>query len=121
MAELTTVDPTDTLAVLKAAEDWLRDSAHWTTEVLWRDENDSVLAKTATEAVPSLVGACARTCASGALVLMAGGILPFGAIRALDAVLAPVGIVTTNDGPNGHARIMAGLRRAIEAVEAVDG
>ncbi len=58
-----TVDPTDTLAVLKAAREWLSDPARWTQRVHFRDADGGLVCD------PSNA---AQACAEGALVIAAG-------------------------------------------------
>lgn len=116
MSELAikTVDPTDTLAVLKAAEEWLSDPAHWTTGTCWRTAEDRELTNDR-EAV-------AKTCLIGACSLVAGAQYnagwPDATYSHLFEALGGISLGQVNDGPNGYNRVMAGLRKAIETLEA---
>jgi hypothetical protein len=109
-----TVDPTDTLAVLKAAEEWLSDPEHWTTGAYWRAADDCVARS---------VDEVARTCAVGALSYVVGARVgtgwpgrPYAALAA--ALGAKRDMSAINDEPGGYPKVMAGLRKAIEALEA---
>jgi hypothetical protein len=116
-AAIQTVAPDDTLAVLRAAEEWLSDPEHWTIKACWRRADGSVLAMDVGAIGPSIVSNCAKTCAVGALGLVTGGYWPERAADALFAVFPGEGTVPVNDGHRGYERIMAGLRRAIEQLE----
>lgn len=105
------VDPTDTLAVLKAAEEWLSDPARWTRGVDWRDEFGD-------QTCDRLGVACC--CVTGALTYVTGAdgvcAVPETAYHALMAALGGP-VPSANDGPNGYEIVMAGLRKAIETLE----
>lgn len=112
----TLVDRDDPHAVLKAAEVWLSDPAHWTTKTCWRDAEGR-------EITQHPAGRVRRTCLLGACSLVAGATYdvdwPYGVYQLLAAGLG-VGddVSAVNDGPDGYSRIMLGLRRAIEALDA---
>jgi hypothetical protein len=122
MAAIPTVDADDALAILKAAEEWLSDPEHWTQELYWRNADD----------LSTDDRACVtKTCAEGALGLVSGAKRPFpptGAREALATALVALGeedkvtsgtiLRVNDDNPDGYARIMAGLRKAIETLEA---
>lgn len=101
-----TVDPTDTLAVLKAAESWLSHPEHWTHGCYIRRDRD---------------GRVAQTCATGALfhvMQCSDEVVDGPAYRTWTRALGKAwSLSAVNDGPDGYARIMAGLRKAIEDLE----
>lgn len=109
-----TIDPTDTLAVLKAAEEWLRDPQHWTANACWRGARGYAV---------GCRDAVTQTCIVGALSYVAGadeGVKwPQGPYEALaEALGVKCDVSAINDMPGGYARVMAGLRKAIETLEA---
>lgn len=111
MNTIPTVHPHDTLAVLRAAREWLGDPDRWTTDIAWRDCNDSHAADR--ESV-------AKTCALGALMLTTvSGVAPDAAQDALRRALGTHSIVEVNDEyADGYARILAGFDAAIAELEA---
>lgn len=107
------VDPLDTLGVLRAVEAWLSDPEHWTTGKFWRDQWG--MGTIRREEV-------AQTCAVGAVLATTDGWSqgdwPYVALGALVRALGDgESVSSVNDGPDGYARIMAGLRRCIESLE----
>lgn len=109
MATIQTVSPYDTLAVLKAAKDWLSDPDHWTTQEAWRATNGRATAYRRE---------VAKTCVYGAGALVSRGYgTPDGFIVALEDALG-ASAPKVNDGPDGYPKVMAGLRKAIETLEA---
>ncbi len=105
-------DPSDTLAVLRAAREWLDDPAHWTTRSDWRN---------ATRQPVYTRSEVASTCAVGALSLVAGVAPRAPAIsRSLAALKAQTArlVTTVNDGFDGYPRILAAYDQAIAALEA---
>ena len=121
MAQVQTVDPSDTLAVLKAAREWLSDPTHFTQAGYYWSDGER----------PTDDRAAVRcTCVEGAMCLVAGigeatdG--PPAAGLALEVALAAIEdkprecvcTVTVNDAPDGYERIMAGLAKAIADLEA---
>jgi hypothetical protein len=63
MTVTTAVDPTDVLAVLEAAREWLSDPEHWTQGAFFRDASGH-------EAMRCDNAVC--TCGQGAMALVAG-------------------------------------------------
>jgi hypothetical protein len=112
------VDPTDTLAVLKAAREWLSDPEHWTTETFWRDVNGHAI--TPSWGYPRDAVYCA--CAEGALGLV--DLTPRGDPRVCsqhgprDALAAALGrtIPYAND-ELGYAYVLEGFDKAIAQLE----
>lgn len=86
------VDPSDTLAVLKAARVWLGTPEHWTTRVLWRGADGKALARASNTIEPGDCPFVASTCASGAIFLVTGGEFPDAVVAALTEAM-PRGIV----------------------------
>ena len=111
-----TVDPADTLAVLKAAEEWLSNPRRWARGWYWLDARGGMVEDNRRDV--------AKCCAVGALIFVAGGeTVDDGPLDAVLALAAGLGcerdqLAHVNDGPDGYARIMAGLRTAIETLEA---
>jgi hypothetical protein len=117
-----TVDANDTLAVLKAAEAWLSDPEHFAQHWYGYDASGRAVTN------PKYV---VQTCVNGAICLVMGsptvGDAPDEKIEPLRRALTELGYMSryggfselkVNDGPDGYNRIMAGLRRAIETLEA---
>jgi hypothetical protein len=120
-----TVDPTDTLAVLKAAEEWLSDPAHWTQKAFGRNYRNQPVLDASKAHCTCMLGALAYV--SGEARLSSGSwravavirnqlrtsTRRYGAMQTARDLIADV-----NDGPDGYNRVMAGLRKAIETLEA---
>lgn len=111
MTSMQIVDPSDTLAVLRAAEAWLSDPEHWTQRELWRDRHNLAVGSR---------GLVHCTCALGALSYVAGATFPeYYPLNAFEALRAGFvrGVSLINDRC-GHEAVMVGYRKAIEKLEA---
>lgn len=104
-------DPQDTLAVLKAAEEWLSDPERWTQGYYWRGADGCIVVEASD---------VHQTCATGALALVAG-LRPwnYDHTPAFDALWeATVGHPGVVNDERGYDAVMEGYRKAIEAIEA---
>lgn len=111
MSAIQTVDPSNTLAVLKAAEEWLSDESHWTQGKYWQNaEGRGLWISGERDQVTS-------TCLDGALGYVCGRVTaPPHVVRALRPMFFGDNLAFVNDN-YGYDRIMAGLRKAIEVLE----
>jgi hypothetical protein len=102
-----TVASDDTLAVLKAAREWLSDPQHWTGYLYWEGADGLGV---------DTPGDVRRTCAVGALSLASGAerwsCNPPGT-DVLRSALGGSSPVKVSEGQDGYDRILAGYDKAI--------